>query len=248
MAFLNVEHYSMVLHKSNGIYVLLPEQKGPFPVLYLLHGLSDNHTAWMRRTSIERYAENLPLIIVMANGERGWYCNDPSPSGLPWEDYISGSLVKFVDQAFPTIPHASGRVIAGLSMGGYGAILHHLRHPDVFSAASSHSGGVAFNCRRFQINGDIDRLSQPFPAGQYDLFALARKAKKSQVKLRMDCGTEDFLLEHNRAYHQHLTKLGIEHAYAEFPGVHEWDYWDRHIGDTLDFAMRHFAQAKRRKK
>ncbi len=247
MAFITVEHWGNSISKTNGMNIILPEAEGPFPVLYLLHGLGDDQTNWARWTSIERYASTLRLMIVMPNGERSFYCNDPSATGLAWEDYISKNVVQFVDNAFPTIAKASGRAIAGLSMGGYGAIMHHLRHPDVFSAACSHSGALGFNCPRFEIVEHIQKLSSVFPRGKYDLFALARKAKKGQVSVRLDCGADDFLLAQNRKFHEHLLKLGIEHAYQENPGTHEWPYWDKHIVETLEFVMQHFAKAKKRK-
>lgn len=248
MAFLSVQFFAPSIQKNSSMYVILPEKKGPFPVLYLLHGLSDDHTTWLRRTSLERYAADLGLIIAMPDGHRSWYCNDTRTNGLAYEDYICKDVVGFVDHAFPTLAAPRGRAIAGLSMGGYGAIMHYLRHPDVFSAASSHSGAVGFACPKFALNKDIDAISQVFPSSKYDLFALTRKHAKAghALKLRMDVGTEDFLIEHNRAFHAHLDKLHLAHEYAEFPGIHEWDYWDRHVGKTLDFAMKHFAGLKKK--
>jgi putative tributyrin esterase len=246
MAFVTVEHWGNSINKSNGMNVILPEADGPFPVLYLLHGLGDDQTNWARWTSIERYASTLKLIIVMPNGERSFYCNDPSPTGLAWEDYISKDVVQFVDNTFPTIATAAGRAIAGLSMGGYGAILHHLRHPDVFSAACSHSGAMGFTYPRLKIAEYIDKISAVFPRRKYDLFALSRKADKRGVKIRMDCGVDDFLIEHNRTFHRHLLKLGVEHVYQENSGTHDWAYWDKHIVETLDFVMKHFAGPKKK--
>jgi putative tributyrin esterase len=146
-----------------------------------------------------------------------------------------------MDQTFPTIASAKSRAIAGLSMGGFGAMMLSMRHPDVFSAAASHSGAVCMMRKDFAFRPDLDRLVQDFPKGPYDCFALSRKLAKSKNKLnlRLDCGTEDFLIEHNRAFHAHLTKLGIAHEYAEHPGDHNWDYWDAHIHETLQFVMKH---------
>jgi S-formylglutathione hydrolase FrmB len=244
------------------MYVVVPPGKGPFPVLYLLHGLSDDHTIWHRRTSIEWYVEGRNLIVVMPDGGRSFYCNDPRPAGLAYEDHMAKDVVEFVDETFPTIATRRGRAIAGLSMGGYGAVMLALRHPDVFCAACSHSGAVGFCHSRHEIDG-IDP-ADILPRDRYDCHRLAagilgaashdrkgagilasrdRKGagKTTMPALRIDCGTEDFLLEENRAFHAHLTKLGFEHVYEEYPGEHTWEYWDEHIRQSLDFVLERLA-------
>ena len=139
MAFCEMHFFGASIGKQSSMCVIVPEGEGPFPVLYLLHGLSDDHTIWHRRTSIERYVDGRRLIVVMPDGHRSFYCNDERPGGLAYEDHITQDVVGFVDRTFKTIPHRGARAIAGLSMGGYGAIVLSLRHPNLFSAASSHS-------------------------------------------------------------------------------------------------------------
>jgi S-formylglutathione hydrolase FrmB len=240
MALLSVQFFGAAIQKAASLCVILPERKGPFPVLYLLHGLSDDQTAWQRRTSLERYVEGLPLIVVMPDGGRSWYANDPRPFGLAYEDHIDQDVIGFVDRAFPTIPTRKGRAIAGLSMGGYGAVMHALRRPDLYSVACSHSGAVA---TLYKPLSHRQPLLDVLPRAKYDCFTLAAKAKKAgrKVALRLDCGTEDFLLAQNRAFHAHLTKLGLPHEYAEYPGAHTWEYWDRHIGETIEFVKKHLG-------
>ena len=133
MALCSVQLFGESIQKASGMNVILPDAQGPFGVLYLLHGLSDDHTIWCRRTSIERYAAELPLIVVMPDGHRSFYCNDPRPGGCAYEDHIVTDVVGFVDRTFPTIADRAGRAIGGLSMGGYGAMMLALRHPDLFS-------------------------------------------------------------------------------------------------------------------
>src|ERR1044071_6734116 len=93
---------------------------GPFATFYLLHGLSDDHTIWLRRTSIERYVSSLPLIVVMPDGERGFYTD--AQEGFAFESAITKDLISFIDRTFPTKADRSGRAIGGLSMGGDGAV------------------------------------------------------------------------------------------------------------------------------
>ncbi len=235
--------------KMTSFMAILPEGqgKGPFPVLYLLHGLSDNHTAWTRRTSLERYVDGLPLIVVMPNGERSFYIDAQDLRNENFETLIVRDLIGFVDNTFQTIASREGRVIAGLSMGGYGAMKLALKHPDKFCAAVTHSGAVEFGSHSYEEfvgeNSGAEWLNEFVPiigknpqGGDNDVFALAERSDSStRPALRIDCGTEDFLIEHNRRFHAHLQKLGIEHEYEEHPGEHNWDYWDTHIKDSLAF-------------
>ena len=242
MAFGTISIWSTSLAKTTNFHLIIPACEGPFPVLYLLGGLSDDHTGYMRRTSIERYADAYKLLIVMPDGARGFYVNDPRPGAPQYEDYIALELIRYIDHWFPTIRNASGRAVAGLSMGGYGALMLGMRHPDVFSVASSHSGAVRY-ARDNKLNvGDIpdgSALAAVLPKGKYCLTTLAEEFKRSgkELAIRMDCGTEDFLLDANRQIHAHFDKLGIPHEYHEPPGPHDWPYWDQHLPATLKFVM-----------
>jgi putative tributyrin esterase len=240
MAYCELRFSSGSLEKRESMNVLLPDGgDGPFPVLYLLHGLSDDYTIWQRQTSIERYVAGLPMIVAMPDGRRSFYCNTPTER---YEDHISKDVVGAVDRAFNTIRSPRGRAIAGLSMGGYGAVMLALRHPELFSVACSHSGAVFFGHEPLALPGHEydDRLAATLPNGKYDCYKLAAKLKKERrlPALRLDCGTEDFLLPHNRHYHSYLEKIEVPHEYAEFPGAHEWSYWDNHIRQALDFVMK----------
>ena len=242
MAFIDLHYFSPALGKQTGAYVLLPEAAtGPFPVLYLLHGLSDDHTIWLRRTALERYLADLPLAVVMPDGGRGFYCD--AVAGYAFETALAVELVDRIDRTFPTQAEREGRFVAGLSMGGYGAMKFVLSHPDRFSAGVSHSGALAFG---HSYGSDQDDafgrefgrvLGTDYAGGPNDLFALAEKrhAEGTLPRLRIDCGVDDFLIESNRAFTTHLTEKGIPHEYAEHPGAHTWTYWDRHIQDSLRF-------------
>ena len=145
------------------------------------------------------------------------------------------------DRTFRTIPTREGRVTAGLSMGGYGALKLALKHPDLFCAAVSHSGAVDVGRRDFSGEDDWAREWRPIfgakpEGGMDDLFALAPSLDLANIPaLRIDCGVDDFLIEDNRKFDAHLTALGVAHEYAEHAGQHDWNYWNRHILDTLAF-------------
>jgi putative tributyrin esterase len=237
-----------VLQKMTSATVILPEGKarGPFPVFYLLHGLSDDHTAWLRRSNVERYVERWPMIVVMPNGERSFYTDAITNPRAAFETFITRDLVGTIDRLFQTIPTRAGRVIGGLSMGGYGALKLALKHPDLFRSAVSHSGAVGFATNAFGRARDeawkaewTAVFGEHPRGGSEDLYAIVERADRATLPaLRIDCGVDDFLIEDNRAFHAHLTQLGIAHEYAEYPGAHDWDYWDEHIQESIAFFGR----------
>ena len=257
MALAELRYFSPALRKMTGAMVLLPEREdfqGPFPVFYLLHGLSDDYTVWTRRTHIELYAQNYPLIVVMPDGGRGFYTD--ALEGYAYDSAITRDLIPLIDRTFHTSARRESRVIGGLSMGGYGALRLALSHPDLFCGAVSHSGALGAGSRHsepanqpsaqfqklFQDNplGEFRRLFGENPAGgPNDLQALANAVDRDLIpSLRFDCGTEDPLLAENQAFHWYLQSLDIPHEYAEFPGAHQWEYWDLHVQDAIAFHAR----------
>lgn len=248
MALAHLHFFSKVLGKQVAAEVLLPDSgKPPFPVFYLLHGLSDDHTIWLRRTRLEMYVSGAPLIVVMPDGFRGFYTDNEQ--GPAFGKYIGEELISVIDGYFPTKRTRAGRAIGGLSMGGYGALRAALTYPDTYISANSHSGAVFAGTHRWDLGHDrldsieFTRVFGPRPAGgKHDLLTLARKLPRRKLpKLRIDCGTEDFLLEDNRQFHAKLKALRIPHEYEEYPGAHNWDYWDEHIREALAFHAKHLG-------
>jgi putative tributyrin esterase len=254
VAFCELHYFSPSLQKQTGCNVIIPEvsgHDGPFPVFYLLHGLSDDYTIWQRKTSIGRYVQMLPLIVVMPDGGRGFYTD--AHEGYAYESAIIKDLIPFIDKTFHTVAQKSGRAIGGLSMGGYGALKLALKHPDLFASANGHSGAYGFAHGGWRTEEpEFARITGPNPiGGPNDVFSLAEKfaPRTNRVKMpaiRFDCGTSDFLLDQNRAFNEHLKNLGIPHEYAEFPGAHDWSYWDKHIQGALRFHSKHLGIAKPR--
>lgn len=238
MALCELRYYSAALEKMTAATLILPEgRSGPFPTLYLLHGLSDDHTGWIRNTSLERYAAAYPFIIVMPDGGRGYYTD--APGGDAYETAIVRDLVSYIDHTFQTDARRGARAIGGLSMGGYGALKLGLGHPDLFGSVTSHS------CSRAVVwTHDPDppeekflRVFGPDPQGTAaDLFALTERIDHATLPaLSLDCGVDDELLAVNRRLHAHLAALHIPHLYREYRGGHAWQYWDRRIQEALEF-------------
>ena len=244
MSFCQVQWFSSVLRKQVEMNVVLPDSgEPPFPVYYLLHGLSDDHTIWHRRTRIEWYVRELPLIVVMPDGDRGFYTNHEQ--GPDYAAFMGEELPAFVERTFPASAAARGRCIGGLSMGGYGALRVGLAYADRYASVNSHSGAVMIGSGPIET----DKLDGWEPRGifgddpsgsDHDLVALAARAKARAClpKIRLDCGTEDFLLDSNRHFHTRLEAMEVGHEYEEFPGAHSWDYWDVHVQDALAFHCR----------
>jgi len=252
MAFGTISYRNNALSQTEPLSIILPEADvgdGPFPVLYLLHGMGDDHTTWMRMTRIESYVRSLPLIVVMPITQwRSMYVD--AINGPKAATAIAQDLVDFIDSRFNTRVDRRYRAICGLSMGGYGAFHLALSHPERFGAAVSHSGVLLYGHvnvdelpddeHRERMKAIVERTVGPTPkGGAADLFAAAeRLAVDQRPALRFDCGTEDFLIEHSRAFHRHLESIGYDHEYQEHPGAHTWDYWDQHVKESIDFFFR----------
>jgi len=253
MAHLTVEFFSNVLGKCMTMEVILPQStttqigmqgtdtNDTYPVLYLLHGKSDDHSIWLRRTSIERYVSELGIAVVMPNADLSFY-TDMKIGGKYWT-YISKELPEICRGFFPRIsPKREDTFAAGLSMGGYGAMKLGLRCPDRFAAVASLSGcldivstverrGIGNDLYWQSIFGSIDALK----GSDDDLFALAEKVAVSEYrpKLFACCGTEDFLYEDNQAAVKHFNALGLDLTYREGAGNHSWEFWDCWIREIL---------------
>jgi S-formylglutathione hydrolase FrmB len=241
---------SAALGRAITYRVLLPDDYGRsarrFPVLYLLHGLDGHYDDWSTRTQLAERARTLPLVIVMPEGEDSWYTNAADGTGR-FEDYIDADLVRDVETKYRVIRARYGRAIAGLSMGGYGAIKIALKHPSLFAAAGSLSGAFDAADPEFakSFPSHTDQMSQIFGAPDSetrranDVFVIAAAAGRSGAPLLyIDCGENDRFLTSNRRLIEIVQKRGLDYEYHETPGAHAWDYWNRRVAPLLAWAMR----------
>ncbi len=255
MALCTLSWKSAVLGKMTTTQVLLPDGgKGPFATLYLLHGLSDDSTTWLRRSRIEVYVKDLPLVVVMPDGYRGFYTDNAE--GPAYARHIGEELPALIERTFPVKAERSARAIGGLSMGGYGALRLGLGYADRYCSVHSHSGAVGWNAKGGlramalrrdwppEFTAELRRIFGTSPVGgPNDLVALALKAKRARrlPAIALDCGTDDYLLQDNRDFVRRLTEAKIPFTYREFPGAHTWDYWDDHVRDALAFHARNLG-------
>lgn len=240
MALMCLDTYSETLRRAVRMNILLPDRRGgfcpPWKTLYLLHGMTDDHSVWQRRTSIERYADQAGLAVIMPDTGLKWYTD--TAWGERYFSYIADELPQAVERILPGLSRRrEDRYIAGLSMGGYGALKCALARPEHFSMAASLSGAVDVaelaaqnalteDCNYWpDIFGPIEQIRD----SENDLFALARRCIEPRPKLFMWCGTEDSLHAMNLRMRDHLRVLGYDLEYHESPGDHQWQYWDTQI-------------------
>lgn len=249
MSLLDCKFFSETLGMSSSVLVILPEEterqiglqgnaghKGAgHPTLFLLHGLSDDETIWLRRTSIERYVAPLGLAVVMPNVHRSFYVNQRY--GLAYWDFVSAELPQKMREFFKLSPRREDTFVAGLSMGGFGATLLALKKPEQYAAAASLSGVYDLLGPEIQLLPDY-RLAfgDREGAAEYQPQKLAEElvaSGKPRPALYLCCGTEDPLHAQNVKFHEELSALGLEHTFEVGPGSHNWEYWDRAIQAVL---------------
>jgi len=241
--------HSGSLERDMRYRVLLPlgyAKGGRFPVVYLLHGLYGDYLNWETRTQLENYARNMHLLIIMPDADDSWYTNSATVAGDKFEDYVAKDLVNEIDEKYRTIRDRHGRAIAGLSMGGYGAVKLTLKHPDLFVFAGSLSGAV-------NAAQDLDKLRPEFRAKLVEIFGNEGSRERSENDIflllnsshansypyfYLSCGTEDSFLDTNRAFVLQLASRKIAYEYHETPGGHTWDYWDGALQPMLEAARR----------
>ncbi|MEP6814723.1 MAG: alpha/beta hydrolase family protein [Marmoricola sp.] len=250
MAVIRCDFFSDVLELGTSMSVILPERAEsqigtettartrPPPVLYLLHGLSDDDTMWLRATSIDRYASALGMAVIMPQVHRSFYTDLPHGGGRYWT-FLSEELPGIVGDFFNVSQRREDTFVAGLSMGGFGALKWAFAEPERFSAAASLSGAV--DVPGLVASGERDELFTAVLGGRSvsdaggDLFSAASAlSSEAAPRIYLCCGTEDDqLISGNRKLAGHLAEHRLD-VTADFgPGEHEWGYWDAKIRDVL---------------
>lgn len=262
MALIQCDFFSETLKMGASMTVILPQPmasdhsaaigidagpgrtaSGGIPTLWLLHGLSDDHTAWTRRTAIERYVSGMNLAVVMPGVARSYYAD--MAHGPAYWSFVSEELPRLGQQMFGLSSRREDNFAAGLSMGGYGAFKLALNHPDRYAAAASLSGALdpatlggmdpSRAAEWATIFGDPPQIE----GTASDLMGRAAELMKGQhpdLPLYACCGTADFIYDHSTTFRDHAQQLGLNLTYEEHPGQeHEWGYWDQQIQRVLDW-------------
>jgi len=221
-----------------------------YPVLYLLHGLTGHYSDWVSRTNVADYTSVYRIIVVTPEGNDGWYSDSESVATDKYESYILKELIPDVQQRYRTIEARYGRAVAGLSMGGYGALKFGLKSPSTFVFAGSMSGAVGVTrlsekeagaerwATSLKLFGAVDSETRK----TNDLFQIINQLSPARISslpfFYFDCGTEDSatIFPYNRELAQLMADKKIPHEYRELPGDHSWGYWDTQVQEVLRIA------------
>ena len=250
MAYIQLHVYSKALGIQTEVGVIMPQRETTgeigignaanaeqYRTLYLLHGLSDDQTIWHRRTSIERYATEYGVCVVMPCGGRSFYMNQQN--GQQYYDFIAKELPALMSEFFNVSDKREDRYIAGNSMGGYGSLKIALRERETFAGGAGLSSVADIHTELFKglIEGNIGK--ENYLSDDEDLFALSTKYESSELKPRlfMSCGRDDFLYADNVKFRNHMQTLDYDYTYEESEGSHTWEYWDEHIQRVLAWAF-----------
>ncbi|SDK95608.1 S-formylglutathione hydrolase FrmB [Glycomyces sambucus] len=242
MAMIRYDYRSEVLELSTSLTACVPDEAPPaegYPVLFLLHGLSDDATMWARKTALERHLQAcaLPMLVVMPQAHRSYYTDEAH--GIDHWTHVTTEVPAVVARTFRASAERRDTYVAGLSMGGYGAVKWALREPERFGAAASFSGALGLAQRTVDplAAGALDgRLwdtvfdGRDVTGTEHDLLRLLESAPRAALPpLRVSCGTDDPLLAENERFIASARGLGIDLAVDIGPGAHTWDYWDAQL-------------------
>lgn len=251
MAFAELRIFSESLGMQTTVNVVIPQKSvngeigtnqgssaNNLKCLYLLHGLSDDCSIWMRRTSVERYAQDYGICVIMPEAARSFYTD--MKYGMKYYTYISQELPRIISNMFNVSGKREDNYIAGLSMGGYGALKIALKNGGSFCAAAGLSSVADLENQTCFDNELASIFGENTPVPDSDsLFKLAEKHAKDADKPRlfMGIGTEDWLYEGNVRLKEHLEGLGYDLTYRESAGVHCWEFWDEYIQYALKWMF-----------
>jgi S-formylglutathione hydrolase FrmB len=243
--------------------VLVPDDyqtsKKDYPVIYLLHGGQGSYRDWLSKLKDKKLlpglADQYGFIIVMPDaGRSSYYFDSPIDKGSQYETFVTKELIQKIDGTYRTIKDRKGRIIAGLSMGGHGAMFLSTRHPELYCAAGSMSGVMDLNTSTWKVPADFaksrdknfEHLLGPAKDTvskyrEYSAVGMVDKMKANDVKLIFDCGFDDIMIVPNRELHKLLLENGTPHDYIERPGKHEWPYWENAVTYQFLFFKKVFV-------
>ena len=260
MALIQVNFMSKTLMRTVPMNVILPIDKMTFPgapvredkpykTLYLLHGVFGNYTDWISGTNVQRWAEENDLVVVMPSGDNMFYVDNPGVNNY-YGEFIGKELVEMTRKMFPLSHKREDTYIAGLSMGGYGALRNGLKYHDTFGCIAGLSSALIIDGIENRTNdvpffiesrsyaegcfGDLTKVADSDMNPKW----LAKKLVEDKAdipKIYMACGESDSLLKANDDFKNYLDELGIEVTFEVGPGAHEWDFWNTYIKKVIEW-------------
>jgi putative tributyrin esterase len=249
----DVTFHSAALDRDMPYRAMLPAEIAPgqkFPVVYLLHGGGGGFHDWSNYSSVTQYAER-GLILIMPEGNSSYYTNSADHPQDRYEDYIVHDLIADVERRFPALAGRANRAIAGPSMGGFGAVVLSLKHPDLFVFAAGMSSALDVPSRQFSIKrvGQWRQHSAIFgpwksqSRRESDPYILVRSADPEKVPyLFLTCGEQEGLLSANKKFASMLQARHFHYEFQTAPGGHDWNQWDRHLPALFASLMQHISK------
>lgn len=252
MALIRIDHTPETAKVCSSLCVIVPDpgRVGLMPirnrkVLYLYHGLSDDASAWQRYSSIETVANQYGLVVVMPSVGRSFYTDQPN--GQLYFTYLMKELPQYLEDVFGLRPRREDTLLAGLSMGGYGALKAALLHPEMFGAVACFSGVLSLEILRLHpddarkkefsyLFGDLDKVV----GSEHDPMVWLQRATRdipALPRLFIACGRQDDLYPLNVMARQAFNQLGIPLDYHEEDGKHDWYFWDRQVKRFIELVL-----------
>jgi S-formylglutathione hydrolase FrmB len=258
---------SEILGKDVAYSIYLPKgynsSERSYPVLYLLHGFTDDETGWIQFGEVKNIADRAiqsvevtPMIIVMPDAGLTWYVNNHDGSVM-YENFFFKEFLPYVENKFRIRAEKQFRAIAGLSMGGYGSLIYSMKNPDKFAAAAPLSAGVSTDSSI--VNMPMENWNNVYglPFGkdregvgrltdhylQNSILNIVRTGNAEvlkKVSYYIDCGDDDFLIKGNMELHAALLDKGIPHEFRVRDGGHTWNYWRTALPDVFKFVSMSF--------
>lgn len=236
--------HSDAMNKKIQTVIVTPDGNKKYPVVYLLHGHGGNAKAWINiKPDLPKIADEKGIIFVCPDGKNSWYWDSPKNPAYRYETFISGELVKYVDSHYNTVADRKGRAIAGLSMGGHGAMWNALRHKNVFGAVGSVSGGLDIRPFPMMWNMNEQLGKESENSAVWDSHTVINQIgnlKNGDLAIIFDCGYDDFFFGVNNNFHSKLLKYKIDHDFIARPGGHTGDYWSNAIDYQVLFFKKYF--------
>ena len=256
---------SQILGREVSYSIYLPEgydtSNRLYPVLYLLHGWSDNETSWIQMGNMQTIAdqtiqnnEAAPMIIVMPDAKVTWYVNAYNDKDS-YEDMFFKELIPEIEKKYRTRTEKQYRAVAGLSMGGYGSFIYALHHPEYFSACAPLSAAVytdedmkeylkTYYAKEFEgIYGKGLITDHWYKNSVLHLVKNAKKEDLSKVRFYIDCGDDDDLLHGNYLIHEMMQEKNVKHEFRVRDGGHSWTYWRTALPEVMKFVSRRFLRS-----
>lgn len=243
MAWLSTDFDSKALQMPVSVNILVPQGAGNYKTIYLLHGAGGDKSTWLLKTRIADYAEEKNVAVIMPSGNNSFYVNQKH--GKNYMDFICNELPQLCESWLPLLNDRKNRMIAGMSMGGYGAFVNALHHPEIFGYAASFSGTLDIMKRyddpreldMYRVFGDRNELKN----SNHELFELINQSADNLTdgypKFMIMCGEQDERLEMSEKAYAQMSKNGYSTTFEKSLGGHDFTYWDMCIKKAFDWFL-----------